>query len=83
MASGYSSNLSPSKDLLYSTRNYIQYAMTNHKRIFKKNVYKCITELLCCIAEVNTTLYINYTSTVIIKNEKMRFYLLRVASTPV
>ena len=33
----------------------------------KKNVYIYMTESLCCIAEINITLYINYTS---IKNEK-------------
>ena len=26
----------------------------------KKNVYICRTETLCCTAEINTTLYINY-----------------------
>ena len=34
----------------------------------KKNVYVCITESLCCTAEINTTLYINYTSIKKIKN---------------
>ena len=29
----------------------------------EKNVYMCITESLCCAVEINTTLYINYTST--------------------
>ena len=33
------------------------------------NVYLCITGPLCCTAEINTTLYINYTS---IKREKER-----------
>ena len=28
----------------------------------KKNVDICITESLCCIAEMNMTLYINYAS---------------------
>ena len=28
----------------------------------KKNVYVCITESLCCTAEINTTLQINYIS---------------------
>ena len=32
------------------------------KSILKKNVYICITESLCCIAEINTTLLDNYTS---------------------
>ena len=46
------------KVLLYSTGNYIQYPMINHngKEYFKKNVYICITESLCCTAEINTTL---------------------------
>ena len=46
------------KVLLYSTGNYIQYPMINHngKENFKKNVYICITESLCCTAEINTTL---------------------------
>ena len=48
------------KVLLYSTENYIQYPMINHngKEYFFKNkdVYICITESLCCTAEINTTL---------------------------
>ena len=28
----------------------------------KKNVCMCITELSCCISEINTTLKVNYTS---------------------
>ena len=40
------------KVLLYSTENYIQYPMINNKG----KEYICITESLCCIAEVNTTL---------------------------
>ena len=32
------------------------------KRIFKKNMYMYIIESLCCTAELNTTLDINYTS---------------------
>ena len=28
----------------------------------KKNVYMCITQSLCCTAEIHTTRYINYTS---------------------
>ena len=44
----------------YSTGNYIQYPVINHngKEYLKKNVYMCITESLCCTAELNTTLYI-------------------------
>ena len=46
------------KVLLYSTGNYIQYPMINHngKEYFKKDIYICITESLCCIAEINTIL---------------------------
>ena len=46
--------------LLYGTGNYGQYLGTNHngKEYCKKNVYIniCITESLCCAAEINTTL---------------------------
>jgi len=50
------------KVLLYSTGNYIQYPVINIKeRNVKKNIYICITESLCCIAEINT-LWIKYTS---------------------
>ena len=42
--------------------NYIQYRVINHnEKNMKKNVYICITESLCCTAEINTTLQINYT----------------------
>ena len=46
------------KVLLYNTENYIQYPMINHngKIYFKKRIYVCITELLCCTAEINTIL---------------------------
>ena len=46
------------KVLLYSTGNYIQYPVINHngKEYKKKNVYICVTESLCCTAEINTTL---------------------------
>ena len=45
------------KVLLYITGNYIQYPMINHNRKeYKKNVHICITESLCCTAEINTTL---------------------------
>ena len=33
-------------------------------------MYICITESLCCVAEINTTLCINYTS---IKKKKLDF----------
>ena len=44
------------KVLLYSTENYIQYSIINHKgREFqKKNVY--ITESFCCRVVINTAL---------------------------
>ena len=42
----------------YSTGNYIQYPVINHngKEYEKKNVYLCITESLCCTAEINKIL---------------------------
>ena len=44
--------------LMYSTGNYIQYRVINHmeKNIKKKNVSMCITESLCCTAEIDTAL---------------------------
>ena len=45
------------KVLLSSTGNDIQYPVINHNgKEYEKNVYTCITELLCCTAEINTTL---------------------------
>ena len=44
------------KVLLYSTRNYIQYPEINHMEKNIKNVCICITESLCCAAEINTAL---------------------------
>ena len=46
------------KVLLYSTGNYIQYPVINQngKEYEKECVYICITEPLCCTAEINTTL---------------------------
>ena len=43
-----------------STGNYIQYPLINHNG--KEYAYICITESLCYIAVMNTTLYINYIS---------------------
>ena len=38
-----------SKVLLYSTGNYTQYPVINHNgKDMKKNVYRYITESLCC-----------------------------------
>ena len=46
------------KVLLYSTGNYIQYPVINHngKKYEKGYIYKYISESLCYIAEINTTL---------------------------
>ena len=44
------------KVLLDSTGNSIQYPVINHNGKEYKNVYICITESLCCTAEINTTL---------------------------
>ena len=45
------------KVLLYSTGNYIQsLGIKLMENNIKKNVYMCITESLCCTAEINTIL---------------------------
>ena len=46
------------KVLVYSTGNYIQYPVINYngKEYDKECIYMCITESLCCSAEINTTL---------------------------
>ena len=43
--------------LLYSTGNYIQSLGTEHdgRQYEQKNVYICVTEPLCCTAEISTT----------------------------
>ena len=43
---------------VYSTGNCIQYPVINHngKEYKKECAYICITESLCCTAEINTTL---------------------------
>ena len=43
--------------------------MINHNGKGYEKEYICITESLCCTAEINTTLYINYT---LIKLQKSR-----------
>ena len=44
------------KVLLYSTGNCIQHPVTNYNgKEYKNNMYICITEPFCCIAEMNTT----------------------------
>ena len=62
------------KVLLYHTGNYIQYPMINHngKQYFKNvYIYVCISESLCCIAKINTILWVNYTSVIKTKNLKV------------
>ena len=40
-------------DLLYNTENFIQYSVVCGKRIWKRmDAYTCITESLCCTAEI-------------------------------
>ena len=60
------------KILLYSTRNYIQYPVVNHNGKDYENKYTHththIYESFYCTAEINTTLWINYTS--ILKSEE-------------
>ena len=43
------------KVLLHSTGHYIQYPMINHNGKEYEKEYICITEPLCCTAEINTT----------------------------
>ena len=45
---------------LYSTGNHIQYPVINHNgKVYEKEyMYICITESLCCTAEINTALQI-------------------------
>ena len=50
------------KVILYSTGNYIQYPVINHNgKEYEREceyvcIYVCVTESLCCTAEINTTL---------------------------
>ena len=37
---------------LYNTGNYIQYPVINHNGKYKKELYICITESLCCTAVI-------------------------------
>ena len=50
------------KALLYSTGTWIQFSGVDPdgKVYFKKNVYMCMTESLCCTAVIVTTLQISY-----------------------
>ena len=54
------------KVLLQSIRKYIKYPVINHMKKNKKKIYiyfcMCITESLCCEAEINPTLKISHTS---------------------
>ena len=51
-----------SKVLLCSLENYIHCPVTNRNgKDYEKECIVCITESLCYIAEINTTLKINYT----------------------
>ena len=55
------------KVLLYSTGNYIHYPMISHdEEEYEEEldiyIYIYNTISLCCTSEINTTLYINYTS---------------------
>ena len=49
------------KVLLYSTGKYIQYPVINHNIKKYEKEYMCITESLCCAAEINLVnqLYFN------------------------
>ena len=44
------------KVLLYSTGSYSQYPVINHNGEEYEKECICITELLCCTAEINTAL---------------------------
>ena len=44
------------KVLLYITGNCIQYPIINNNKKEYENKYICLTELLCCIPEINTIL---------------------------
>ena len=65
-----------SKDLLYSTGNYIQYLVITYsgKESGKEyiHIYMYMTESLCCTPETNTTWQINYTSIFKIKKKKKK-----------
>ena len=57
------------KVLMCSTGNYIQYPMINHNEKIFKNVHMCVTESLCCTAEIGTALSQLYFSKKKLKNE--------------
>ena len=48
--------------ILCVARGAIQHPVINHNgKVYKKQIYTCITESLRCTAEINTTLEINST----------------------
>ena len=48
------------KVLTHSTEKYSQYPMLNHnEKEYKKELDICITESFCCIATIDTILYVN------------------------
>ena len=57
------------KVLMCSTGNYIQYPMINHNEKIFKNVHMCVTESLCCTAEIGTALSQLYFSKKKFQNE--------------
>ena len=48
------------KDLLYSTENSTQYSVMTYVGKESEKGGICLTDLLSCTAEINTTLKINY-----------------------
>ena len=53
------------KVLVHHIRNHIQYPVINHDGKYEKEfmcIHMCMTESICCRAEINTTLSINYSS---------------------
>ena len=57
------------KDLLYSTRNSIQYSVMAYmmKKLERVYIHTCIMDSLLCTPETNTMLQINYTTVIIFK----------------
>ena len=59
------------KVLLYTSGSYIKYPAINHNgKNLKKNVYICITESLCCIAEINIVNQLYFS-----KKKKVKYHL--------
>ena len=58
-------------DLLYTTGSYIQcLVITYNEKNLKKNRY--VAESLCCVPEASATLYISYTSIILMVKEKKK-----------